>query len=75
MRKTREIECQYCGAVFMSKRKGAKYCSIKCRYYDKFGTKAEKAKKSFKSYAEIRRDNRRRPIKNGWRGQVCLGGW
>lgn len=35
----------------------------------------ESPRRKSKSYAQIKRANRARRVKAGWRGQVVLGGW
>ena len=90
MRAEVERCCKICGKVFLTRRRDKEYCSMACKQRAYNGRKNESyAKKTGrvparvgmggykvipKTYAEIKRENRRRGAEAGWRGQPVIGG-
>ena len=65
-----EIRCQFCGAKFYADRRRM-YCSKVCGSLAR--SERKKKQHKWKSYAEIKEENRRRKVEDGWRGRKMQG--
>ena len=71
--------CETCGKEFKAERTNVKYCSKECRkagfmrVLEENRKRKAAAKKRWKSYKEIKMENRKRKVESGWRGRKMQG--